>query len=396
MKAHTYLMTSESVTEGHPDKVCDQISDAVLDSVLNQDPEMGRVACETYITMGLIIVGGEITTRGYVEIHKLCRKLLARIGYTHHKYGFDGHTCSVLNAIHEQSPDIAMGVNKKSRKKTGAGDQGMMIGYACKETPELMPLPIMLSHRLVRRLAEVRKKGRLGYLGPDGKSQVTVEYHGTRPKRVTSVVLASQHTEDVVDKKTDRLSGKARQELIDVVAGPVLKKYIDKETKFYVNQTGKFVIGGPQSDTGMTGRKIIVDTYGGVVAHGGGAFSGKDPTKVDRSATYMARYIAKNVVAADLADKCLVQLAYVIGRPDPLSIFVDTYGTGRISEEKLISLIRKHFELTPGGIISELSLRKVKGDRYLKTAAYGHFGREEEGFTWERTDKAKALAKYIT
>lgn len=389
MAKHKYLFTSESVTEGHPDKVCDQVSDAVLDSVLSQD-ERGRVACETYVTMGLLIIGGEITTSAFVDIHKMCRDLLKDIGYSHPKYGFDYHTCAVLNAIHTQSPDIAMGVDKG-----GAGDQGMMMGYACRETPELMPLPIMLSHKLARKLAEVRKKNILKYLGPDGKSQVTVEYHDGKPARVTSVVLASQHTEDVVDKKTDLLSEDARKEIIEKVAKPVLKGWIDKETKYYINQTGKFVVGGPQSDTGMTGRKIIVDTYGGAVPHGGGAFSGKDPTKVDRSAAYMGRYIAKNLVAAGIADKLMIQVAYVIGKAEPLSVMVDTYGTGRVSDEKIVQIITDHFELTPHGIIAELDLRNSDGKRFTKTAAYGHFGREEAGFTWEKTDRAKDLKKYV-
>lgn len=386
---HKYLFTSESVTEGHPDKVCDQVSDAVLDSVLKQDPA-GRVACETYVTMGLLIIGGELTTTAYVDMHSLCRDLLRRIGYTHPKYGFDYHTCAILNAIHTQSPDIAKGVDSG-----GAGDQGMMMGYACRETPELMPLPIMLAHQLSRKLAEVRKKNVLKYLGPDGKSQVTVEYHDGKPKRVTTVILASQHTEDVLDKKKDMLCEEARREIIEKVAKPVLKGWIDKETKFLINATGKFVIGGPQSDTGMTGRKIIVDTYGGTVPHGGGAFSGKDATKVDRSAAYMGRYIAKNTVKAGLADKLMVQLAYAIGVADPVSIMVNTYGTGKVSDDKLIKIIRDHFELTPHGIIAELKLRESDGERFQKTAAYGHFGRNEEGFTWEKTDQAKDLGKYI-
>ncbi|PIQ88816.1 MAG: methionine adenosyltransferase [Candidatus Omnitrophica bacterium CG11_big_fil_rev_8_21_14_0_20_42_13] len=383
-KAHLRLFSSESVTEGHPDKVCDQISDAVLDDVLKQDPT-GRVACETYITMGLTIVGGEITTTGYVDVQNLVRGVLKDIGYTHPKYGLDYETCSILNAIHNQSPDIAQGVDTG-----GAGDQGMMFGYACDETPELIPLPIYLAHRLSERLAQVRKEGILDYLGPDGKSQVTVVYENNKPKMVDSVVIASQHTEDVLDRSGQFITQKARQEIIDKVAKPVLKDYLTKATKYYINQTGKFVIGGPQSDTGMTGRKIIVDTYGGTVSHGGGAFSGKDPTKVDRSAAYMARYIAKNIVAAKLAKTCSIQLAYVIGKADPLSIMVETYGTSHISEEKFIKLIRKHFQLTPKGIISSLDLLKP---RYKKTAAYGHFGRSGEGFTWERTDKAKILAK---
>jgi len=357
--------------------------------VLRQDPA-GRVACETYVTMGLIIIGGEITTSAYVDIHKLCRNLLKGIGYTHPKYGFDYHTCAILNAIHTQSPDIAKGVDAG-----GAGDQGMMMGYACNETAELMPLPIMLAHKLVLRMAEVRKKGILKYLGPDGKSQVTVEYHDGKPKRVTSVVLACQHTEDVLDKKRDMLCEDARREIIEKIANPVLKKYIDKETKFLINATGKFVIGGPQSDTGMTGRKIIVDTYGGMVPHGGGAFSGKDPTKVDRSAAYMGRYIAKNIVKAGLADKLMIQLAYAIGVADPVSIMINTYGTARISDDKLIKIIKDNFELTPHGIIAELKLRESDHGRYRKTASYGHFGRDEEGFTWEKTDMAKELGKYL-
>ncbi|MFA5146269.1 MAG: methionine adenosyltransferase [Candidatus Omnitrophota bacterium] len=389
MAANKYLFTSESVTEGHPDKVCDQVSDAVLDSVLSQDPA-GRVACETYVTMGLIIIGGEITTTAYVDIHKMCRDLLRDIGYTHPKYGFDYHTCAILNAIHTQSPDISMGVDKG-----GAGDQGMMMGYACRETPELMPLPIMLSHKLCRKLTELRKKNILKYLGPDGKSQVTVEYHDGKPARVTSVVLACQHTEEVVDKKTDMFSEEARREIIEKVAKPVLKDYIDRETKYYVNQTGKFVVGGPQSDTGMTGRKIIVDTYGGTIPHGGGAFSGKDPTKVDRSAAYMGRYIAKNLVAAGIADKLMIQLAYVIGRAEPVSMMVNTYGTGKLSDEKIVKIIRDHFELTPHGIIAELKLRESQDNRFRRTAAYGHFGRTEDGFTWEATDEAKNLKKYV-
>jgi len=389
MAMHKYLFTSESVTEGHPDKVCDQVSDGVLDEVLKQDPN-GRVACETYVTMGLIIIGGEITTTAYVDIHELCRKVLKKIGYSHQKYGFDYHTCAILNAIHKQSANIALGVDRG-----GAGDQGMMMGYACRETPELMPLPIMLAHKLARKLAEIRKSGKIKYLGPDGKSQVTVEYHNEKPARVTSVVLASQHTEEAIDKKTDLFSEDARREIIEKIAKPVLKEYIDKETKFYINQTGKFLIGGPQSDTGMTGRKIIVDTYGGTVSHGGGAFSGKDPTKVDRSAAYMSRYIAKNLVAAGIADKLLIQLAYVIGYADPLSIMVNTYGTGKLSDGKIIKIIKDHFELTPHGIIAELKLRESDGSRFQKTAAYGHFGRNEEGFTWEKTDQAKDLGKYL-
>src|SRR5690348_11912851 len=378
-----YFFTSESVTEGHPDKVCDQISDAVLDEVLAQDPS-GRVACETFITVGLCIVGGEITTKGYVEVADLVRKVVREIGYTHPKYGFNYESCAVLNAIGRQSPDIAQGVDTG-----GAGDQGLMIGYACRETPELMPLPIMQAHALSRRLAEVRKKGILKYLGPDGKSQVTVEYREGKPFRIDTVVVSSQHTEEILDKTGEKITKAATDEIIEKVVLPVLPaKMLDKNTKYYVNPTGKFVIGGPQSDTGVTGRKIIVDTYGGMAAHGGGAFSGKDPTKVDRSACYMARYVAKNIVAAGLADKCTVQLAYAIGVADPVSVFVNTEGTGRISESAISKLVRDHFQLTPRGIIESLKDRKPI---YKATAAYGHFGRNEEGFSWEKTDKAEAL-----
>ncbi|MDI6605747.1 MAG: methionine adenosyltransferase [Candidatus Omnitrophota bacterium] len=384
MAMRKHFFASESVGEGHPDKLCDQISDGVLDDVLRQDP-YGRVACETYVTMGLLIVGGEITTSAYVDIQKLARKIIKDIGYTHPKYGFDYHTCSVLNSINSQSPDIAQGVNSG-----GAGDQGLMVGFACRETEELMPLPIMLSHKLVRRLAQVRRDGTLKYLGPDCKSQVTVEYHDGRPKRVDSVVLACQHTEEILDSSGQKISKKARHEMIEVVAKPIVKEYIDKDTKYYINETGKFVIGGPQSDTGMTGRKIVVDTYGGVAPSGGGAFSGKDPTKVDRSAAYMARYIAKNIVAAGLAEKCLIHLAYVIGRADPLAIMVDTFGTGKVAESKFIKLIRQNFELTPQGMIKALELLRPI---FKQTACYGHFGRQEPEFSWELTDKAEVLKK---
>ena len=384
MAARKHFFTSESVGEGHPDKVCDQISDAILDDVLRQDP-YGRVACETYVTMGLLIVGGEITTTGFVDAHNLTRNTLKEIGYTHPKYGFDYHTCAVINTIHSQSPDIAQGVNRG-----GAGDQGFMVGFACRETEELMPLPIMLAHKLVRRMAEVRRAGILKYLGPDCKSQVTVEYHDGHPKRVDCCVLACQHTEEILDSTKEKITKKARQELIDVIAKPILKEYLDKDTKYYVNETGKFVIGGPQSDTGMTGRKIVVDTYGGVAAPGGGAFSGKDPTKVDRSAAYMARYIAKNIVAAALADKCLLHLAYVIGKADPLAIMVDTLGTGKLPESAFIKLIRENFELTPQEMIRSLDLLRPI---YKKTACYGHFGRTEPEFSWESTDKAATLKK---
>ncbi len=383
MSASKYFFTSESVGEGHPDKVCDQISDAVLDQVLSQDkdPQRSRVACETYVTMGLLIVGGEITTNAYIDIQKLARGVVKDIGYTHPKYGFDYNTCAIVNTINAQSPDIAQGVNAG-----GAGDQGIMFGFACNETKELMPLPIMLAHKLVKRMADVRRSNTLKYLGPDCKSQVTVEYEDGEPRRVDSVVIACQHTDDILDASGKNITSKARREMIKVIADPVLKGFSDKDTKYFVNQTGKFVVGGPQSDTGMTGRKIVVDTYGGSIAHGGGAFSGKDPTKVDRSAAYMCRYIAKNMVAAGLADKFMVQLSYVIGYADPLSIFVETYGTGRLSDEKLVKLIRQNFELTPRGIISSL---KLLTPIYKKTACYGHFGRDS--FAWERTDKAAEL-----
>ena len=377
-----YLFTSESVGAGHPDKVCDNISDGVLDAVLKDDPR-GRVACETFCTSGLVIVGGEITTSTYVDVHKLVRDVLLDIGYNHPKYGFDANTCSILNGINKQSPDISQGVDKG-----GACDQGIMFGYACTETPELMPLPIMLSHRLVARVTEVREKGILKYLGPDCKSQVTIEYEDDRPIRVDAVVLACQHTEEILDKTGKKITDRARQEIIKTIAHPVVGKLMDKNTKFYVNETGKFVVGGPQSDTGVTGRKIIVDTYGGAVPHGGGAFSGKDPSKVDRSAAYMGRYVAKNLVAAGLAERCMIQLSYAIGYPQPVSIMIETYGTGKISEQAMVALVRKHFDLSPRGIIKTLDLLKPI---YRKTAAYGHFGRP--GFTWEKTDMAAVLKK---
>jgi len=379
-----FFFTSESVTEGHPDKVCDQISDAVLDEVIRQDP-MGRVACETFITIGLVIIGGEITTSGYVDIAGLTRNLIRDIGYTHSKYGFNYETCAVLNAIGSQSPDIAQGVDIG-----GAGDQGLMVGYACDETPELMPLPISLAHKLCQKQAEIRKKKILDYLGPDGKSQVTVEYRYGKPCRVDCVVLSSQHTEEILDETGKKISDKAREEIIENIVKPVVGNLADENTVYLVNPTGKFVIGGPQSDTGMTGRKIIVDTYGGMAPHGGGAFSGKDPTKVDRSASYMVRYIAKNIVGAGLAQKCAVQLAYAIGVIEPVSVMVDTYGTGKVPESNLVRLIKKHFQLTPKGMIEMLDLRRPI---YLKTAAYGHFGRTEPEFTWERLDKVEDLKR---
>lgn len=384
MEEKNFFFTSESVTEGHPDKVCDQISDAVLDEVIKQDL-FGRVACETFITVGLIIVGGEITTSGYVDVPGLARGLIKEIGYTHVKYGFNYETCAVLNAIGSQSPDIALGVDTG-----GAGDQGLMVGYASDETPELMPMPIALAHKLCQRQAEVRKDKILDYLGPDGKSQVTVEYREGKPHRVDCVVLSSQHTEDILDESGNKITDKTRDEIIEKIIKPVIGELADEKTRYFVNPTGKFVIGGPQSDTGMTGRKIIVDTYGGMAPHGGGAFSGKDPTKVDRSASYMARYIAKNIVGAGLAQKCAVQIAYAIGVIDPVSVMVDTYGTSKVSDSSLIRLIQKHFPLTPKGMIEMLDLRRPI---YLKTAAYGHFGRNEPEFTWERLDKVEDLKR---
>ncbi len=385
MAGGNFLFTSESVTEGHPDKLADQISDGVLDEVLRSDTK-GRVACETFVSVGLVIVGGEITTKTYIDIHRLVREVVKDIGYTDPRQGFTYDTCAILNAIGAQSPDIAQGVDTG-----GAGDQGLMAGYACRETKELMPMPIMLAHKLTRRLADVRKKKVLPYLGPDGKSQVTIEYIDGQPARVDTVVLSSQHTEDILDKSGKKITKKAVDEIIEKVALPVIpKNMLDSKTKYYVNPTGKFVIGGPQSDTGMTGRKIIVDTYGGMAAHGGGAFSGKDPTKVDRSACYMARYIAKNIVASGLADKCNIQLAYAIGVAQPVSLMIFTDGTSKVPEKRLVELVRKHFDLTPRGIINSLDLLRPI---YRKTAAYGHFGRDEKEFTWERTDVAKTLAK---
>jgi len=385
MGIHNFLFTSESVTEGHPDKLCDQISDSVLDGVLKKDKK-GRVACETFVTVGLVIVGGEITTNAFVDIDRLVRRVVHDIGYTDPRYGFSYDACSVLNAIGSQSPDIAQGVDTG-----GAGDQGLMAGYACKETKEMMPLPIMLAHKLCRKLAKTRKTNRLPYLGPDGKSQVTVEYENGKPKRVDAIVISTQHTEDILDRTGKKITKKSRDEIIEKVVLPIIpKRMIDKNTKFYVNPTGKFVIGGPKSDTGMTGRKIIVDTYGGMATHGGGAFSGKDPTKVDRSAAYMARYISKNVVASGLADKCTIQLAYAIGIPEPVSLMVFTDKSNKVPEDRIEKLIRKHFDLTPKGIIKMLNLIRPI---YAKTAAYGHFGRDEKEFTWENTNMAKKLFK---
>lgn len=385
MNNKDFFFTSESVTEGHPDKVCDQISDAVLDEVLKQDPQ-GRVACETFITVGLVIVGGEITTEGYADIGGLTRNLIKEIGYTDAKYGFNYQTCAVLNAIGEQSPDISQGVDLG-----GAGDQGLMIGYASNETPELMPMPIMLSHKLTKKLAEVRKSKSLPYLGPDGKSQVTIQYQNGKPQRVEAVVISSQHTEEILDKTGKRITQEAIEQIKEKVIYAVIDESLrDKNTKYYINPTGKFVVGGPQSDTGMTGRKIIVDTYGGMCPHGGGAFSGKDPTKVDRSASYMARYIAKNIVATGVVEQCSIQLAYAIGVKEPVSIYVDISGGKEIPNLKLLDLIKKNFELTPQGIMDMLNLRRPI---YRKTAAYGHFGRNEAEFTWEKTDKVNDLLK---
>ena len=371
-----FLFTSESVTEGHPDKIADQISDAVLDAALAQDPT-SRVACETLITTGLVVMAGEITTKAHVDYGKVARETIRNIGYTRGKYGFDCDTCSVLSAIDRQSPDIALGVDTG-----GAGDQGLMFGFACNETPELMPLPIQLAHLLARRLSEVRKSGDLPYLRPDGKSQVTIEYRDGRPFRASAIVISSQHADSVT---TEQLRADIEAQ---VIRHTVSSELMDADTKIHINPTGRFVTGGPQGDAGLTGRKIIVDTYGGYAPHGGGAFSGKDPTKVDRSAAYMARYVAKNIVAAGLADRCLVQLAYAIGVAEPVSVMVDTKGTGRISENALANLVRANFDLTPRGIIEELNLRRPV---YQATAAYGHFGRDEDGFTWESIDKAEAL-----
>ena len=371
-----YIFTSESVTEGHPDKMADQISDAVLDAVLKDDPT-GRVACEVLVTTGLCVVAGEITTTTYVDVPKLAREVIHDIGFNNAHYGYDSKTCGVLNAIQSQSPDIAMGVDTG-----GAGDQGLMFGYACDETPELMPLPIMMAHKLVRQLSDVRRAGGLKFLRPDGKSQVSVEYVNGKPTRIDAVVVSTQHDDDVT---TEHLRAEVKKHVIDPV---VPKNMVDSGTKYHINPTGRFVIGGPHGDTGLTGRKIIVDTYGGMGRHGGGAFSGKDPTKVDRSACYMARYVAKNLVASGLADRVEVQLAYAIGVAEPVSVYVNTFGTGKIDEAQLVELVRKNFPLTPKGMIEHLKLRRPI---YRKTAAFGHFGRTEDTFSWEAADKAEAL-----
>jgi len=375
-----HLFTSESVTEGHPDKIADQISDSVLDTLLAQDP-YSRVACETLVTTGLAFLAGEITTKAYADLPGIVRETIKSVGYTRAKYGFDYETCAVISSIHEQSPDIAQGVDPG-----GAGDQGLMFGYACNETEELMPLPIMLAHKLTRRLTQVRKEEIVDYLRPDGKSQVTVEYDGDKPLRVEAVIISAQHSSLV---KIETI----REDVLEKVIHAVIpSSLLDSKTKYFINPTGRFVVGGPQGDCGLTGRKIIVDTYGGVGSHGGGAFSGKDPTKVDRSASYMSRHIAKNIVAAGLADKVELQIAYAIGVADPVSVMADTLGTGKIEEQKIVEAIRDIFPLTPKGIIEYLNLRRPI---YKQTAAYGHFGRNEPEFTWERTDKAEALRAFV-
>jgi S-adenosylmethionine synthetase len=377
-----YFFTSESVTEGHPDKICDIVSDSILDAILEQDPK-ARVACETFISRKLLVVGGEITTCAKINTREIIKQAIKKIGYDDPSFGFDCNTCVILDTINTQSPDIAMGVDSG-----GAGDQGFMIGFACKETPELMPLPIILAHKLSMKLTEVRKKNILPYLGPDGKTQVTIEYVDWIPKRLDTVVLSTQHTEEILDKTGEHITKNSKEEIFNQIIAPVLDKLIDKNTKIYVNPTGKFLMGGPAADTGLTGRKIIVDTYGGMAAHGGGAFSGKDSTKVDRSACYMARHIAKNIVAAGLANKCTVQLAYAIGIAEPVSVMVDTHYSGKIQGFVLESVVKKVFPLTPKGISDYLELRKPI---FGQTAAYGHFGRNGKDFTWEKVNKIDEL-----
>ena len=383
-KNRNYIFTSESVTEGHPDKICDQISDAILDELLKQD-KYSRAGIETLATTGLVVVAGEIRTKGYVDIASVVRQTIKDIGYDDHSIGFHWEDCGVMVTIDEQSPDIAQGVDKGKGKfkKQGAGDQGLMFGYATNETKELMPLPILLSHKLTKRLAQVRKSGALPYLRPDGKAQVAVEYINDKPKRIDTVVVSTSHNEGVSEQRVER-------DVINKVIKPVCGRYLDKQTKFFINATGRFVKCGPPADAGLTGRKIIVDTYGGHGSHGGGAFSGKDPSKVDRSASYMGRYVAKNIVAAGLAARCEVQIAYVIGVAEPISILVETFGTGKIAEDQIVKLVRKYFDLTPSGILKKLNLLRPI---YKKTAAYGHFGRNEPEFTWEKTDMAKALRR---
>jgi len=387
MKQKNYLFTSESVTAGHPDKMCDQMSDAILDAIYEKDPQ-ARVAIECLTKTGFVVVAGEVTTNTYVDVQQIVRDTVLEIGYDKPEYGFEGSTCGVLVALSGQSPDIAQGVDEDAglHQEQGAGDQGLMFGYATNETPEYMPLPIVLAHKLTKRLSSARKRGEIWYLRPDGKSQVTVEYEDGKPKRVDTVVISTQHHPDV-DLST------IRRDMIEKIVKPVCAGYVDENTKYFINPTGKFVIGGPVGDAGVTGRKIIVDTYGGHGSHGGGAFSGKDPSKVDRSGAYYARYVAKNIIAAGLADKCEVQVAYAIGVADPVSILINTFDTGKVPEEKIEELVRKHFDFKPKSIIEQLDLRRPI---YKKTAAYGHFGRDDPDFTWERTDKAEILQQEAT